>query len=62
MVSKFCLCERNFTNKMYGQSVGILEGDEESRGMDAMDVRGRPPTKCKMRLLDYLRESRDGEA
>ena len=26
-----------------------------------MGMRGRPPIKCKERVLEYLRERRDGE-
>ena len=29
--------------------------------MDAVGVRGRPPIKCKDRVLEYFKEMRDGE-
>ena len=29
--------------------------------MDDVDVRGRPPIKCKERVLEYLMERRDGD-
>ena len=35
--------------------------DGEVWGVDAVGVRGRPPIKCKDRLLEYLRGIRDGE-